>query len=223
MCQKGAFRGTVFFVAEGHGKVVLDAPEEIVRFGLGAGGNGGGCGGSSTESLLAAAAFGDRRRGVPKAKRSRRRRGDERRRETSDERLGDGHEEVEAMVEPGQAAGTEPPSVTEPECGETEVAAEDWTGTAVAESPPTAGSGLQDSHEKVKEQPSQEASPSVATAVRGGMSSSFADGERGNQGSDDVGGGELECCSKLAVLKRGAFFGIDPASPTAAASSGSVS
>ncbi|CAM9847508.1 unnamed protein product [Ectocarpus sp. 4 AP-2014] len=64
MCRKGTFRGTVFFVMEGHGEVVLGGGE-TQRFD----GRHEEDGGSSTESLLAAAAFGNRR--APKNRRKR--------------------------------------------------------------------------------------------------------------------------------------------------------
>ncbi|CAM9986920.1 unnamed protein product, partial [Ectocarpus sp. 8 AP-2014] len=56
MCRKGTFRGTVFFVMEGHGEVVLGGGE-TQRFD----GRHEEGGGLSTESLLAAAAFGNKR------------------------------------------------------------------------------------------------------------------------------------------------------------------
>ncbi|CAN0349811.1 unnamed protein product, partial [Ectocarpus sp. 13 AM-2016] len=64
MCRKGAFRGTVFFVMEGHGEIVLGGGETRRFHGHHEEG-----GGSSTESLLAAAAFGNRR--APKNRRKR--------------------------------------------------------------------------------------------------------------------------------------------------------
>lgn len=66
MCRKGTFRGTVFFVVEGHGEVVISGGETQGFNGLQEEG-----GGSSTESLLAAAAFGNRR--APKNRRKHRR------------------------------------------------------------------------------------------------------------------------------------------------------
>ncbi|CAM9556079.1 unnamed protein product [Ectocarpus sp. 12 AP-2014] len=64
MCRKGTFRGTVFFVMEGHGEVELGGGETQRFHGRHEEG-----GGSSTESLLAAAAFGNRR--APKNRRKR--------------------------------------------------------------------------------------------------------------------------------------------------------
>ncbi|CBN79097.1 hypothetical protein Esi_0176_0057 [Ectocarpus siliculosus] len=68
MCRKGTFRGTVFFVMEGHGEVILGGGE-TQRFD----GRRDEGGGSSTESLLAAAAFGNRRAPENRRKRGRRR------------------------------------------------------------------------------------------------------------------------------------------------------
>ncbi|CAM9665779.1 unnamed protein product [Ectocarpus fasciculatus] len=63
MCRKGTFRGTVFFVVEGHGEVVVGGGETQRFAGLQEEGGG------STESLLAAAAFGNRRASKNRRKR----------------------------------------------------------------------------------------------------------------------------------------------------------
>lgn len=71
MCRQDTFRGTVFFVADGEGEVVLGGHG---REGSGRGQDRGGLGGggSSTESLLAASAFGNRRALQNRRKRRRR-------------------------------------------------------------------------------------------------------------------------------------------------------
>ncbi|CAM9613178.1 unnamed protein product, partial [Hapterophycus canaliculatus] len=78
MCRQGTFRGTVFFVVEGQGEVVLGDHGRTGcahgQEGGGGGSGGGGDGGSSTESLLVASAFSNRR-ALQNRRKSRRRRG----------------------------------------------------------------------------------------------------------------------------------------------------
>lgn len=195
MCRKGTFRGTVFFIAEGHGEIVLDIHDESSRFPRDQGGGGDG---SSTESLLAAAAFGNRR--AHNSKRKRRRRGDENGGGSNGEKPGHDHNPSVGYAEAGAATAVGP--------GPVELAADNHAGLAAAGRHP-AGLVLHDSHENLRGQPSRVSSPSSIL---------FADGER----QDWAGGGE-ERCPMLAALKRGDFFGVDPASPTATAFSERVS
>lgn len=213
MCRKGTFRGTVFFIAEGHGEIVLDIHDESSRFPRDQGGGGDG---SSTESLLAAAAFGNRR--AHNSKRKRRRRGDENGGGSNGEKPGLDHNPSVGYAEAGAATAVGPGPVagmatvsateTESEQKEAELAADNHAGLAAAGRHP-AGLVLHDSHENLRGQPSRVSSPSSIL---------FADGER----QDWAGGGE-ERCPMLAALKRGDFFGVDPASPTATAFSERVS
>lgn len=221
MCRRGTFRGTVFFIAEGHGKVVLDNYDETVGFRRGRGDDGGG---SSTESLLAAAAFGNRR--ARRNERKRRRCGDGKGGGSNGERPGDdpvnsvgrdAHEEAETAVKPGPALGVATQPATKSEHKETEIVTDDQRGLPAAENHPT-GVVCDEFHKKMQGRPSQVPWRSAAAAS---TSISCADGEWEDWKSG--GGGKEECRPRLAALKRGDFFGVDPAWPTAAASSEPVS
>eukprot|EP00903_Cladosiphon_okamuranus_P011664 g10971.t1 len=219
MCQKGTFRGTVFFIGEGHGDVVVGALDESVGLPRGQGGDGGG---SSTESLLAAAAFGNRRNCTKKYERSRPRHGDENGDRSNCERLADGHRTsvghvkagAETAVEPGPAAGMmATPSGTGSERKETRLAPGDQKGFDRAGSHPTEPHA-DDSLETAQAQSSHVSSTSAAIPPI-----SLADGLKEDRDWDSDGGGEEERCSRLAALKRGDFFGVDPVLPSTTASS----
>lgn len=217
MCRKGTFRGTVFFIAEGHGDVVVGAQDdESVGLPRGQGGDGGG---SSTESLLAATAFGNRRSCTEKHKRNHPQRGDEKGGGANSERLGDGHHNpvehakvgATTKMEPEPAAGVMATrSGTGSEHKQAELASDDQKALAPAGGHPT-GPHADDSHETVQGQSSQ-VSPSAAV-----LPISLADGERKEW--DSGGSGEEERCPRLTALRRGDFFGVDPVLPSAAASS----
>ena len=217
MCQKGSFRGTVFFIVEGDGKVVVDVHDEPVGFRRGRGGDGGG---SSTESLLAAAAFGNRRARKTKRKRRCSDKGDESNNErpADDPVISSTHEGADAVVvEPEPASGVAIVPATDAEHKGVGIIADDQRRSAAAENRPTA-SVLDDVHERAQRHPPQVPLPSAAASS---LSISVADREYEDWGSG--GGGEKGCCLTLAALKRGDFFGVDPASPNAAASSEPVS
>eukprot|EP00752_Nemacystus_decipiens_P002077 g1988.t1 len=229
MCRRGNFRGTVFFVAEGDGDVVLDTPDETaVVFRGGPGGGTGG--GSSTESLLAAAAFGNRR--ARRTGRIRRRCGEENDGGSSEERPGEDHpagpalEGAASADEQGPAARTAAPSltsvtsVTESEQKESRRAADDPTRLKAGGNRST-GLHADDAQETVQEGSPSQIPPPSAAATSMPILFAHREPEDWDSGGD---GYEGERCPRLAVLKRGDFFGVDPIRSTlaAAASSGRI-
>lgn len=215
MCRKGTFRGTAFFIAEGQGQVVLDAQDETGEIQRHPSGDGGG---SSTESLLAAKAFGNRC--IKKAKRRRRRGEDDKNDGNNGKRRPGGHNtsarhaEVGATTadELGPAAGTATGSTSHSEQRETEFAKDDQKEQTTAGDDPI-GALAGDSYEEMNGQRSQVPSPSAVLSV------SLSDGEQEAWGSR----GGAARSPRLAELRRGDFFGVDPALPTGTASSPRVS
>lgn len=222
LCRKGTFRRTVFFVAEGRGEVVLDCHDGQRGFPLGPG-DGGGC--SSTESLLGATAFSYRRTLRNRHKRCRHRdnklRGSSCQGRKANIQVETSGRTSAACAAKRQArgdssAGAGPAVVVgataELEQKNLEVVASDEGATAVGRS--AAESTLDASPGQgrvVEEQPSQGTSPPAA-----GLTVSFADEERQQDWWDSGDSGDERwprLTVSAALLKRGDFFGVDPASP----------